>query len=265
MSLPGSRQAKKPSGKSAVMVSVLVPIVVALIGLAGTIVTAFFTSESSENRGRSAAETAIAPTIRAYETQLALVGNAAIPPPTQLITITQIVAATPTPDPNVLDVLKVNDTVFAFGGVDEGLTGLGTLSFLTNRPDSGYRFDYTIPDQTKGYAGFVFRFSKATDLTEYRTIELEISFDEGSVCDIFMRDDTQNKNVQYLRLGDRELVNGSGVQETRTENRRFITTPLKDNFKEVNKQRVKEIGFNANSDFVTGTHGLIVHSLRFVK
>ncbi len=184
----------------------------------------------------------------------------------QPITVTQIVQITPTPDKDNISIEDTIGSVDIFNGMNDPQfqAGSGHLAILRNGTDVDYKFDYNLPPEGKGYARIVFFFEPMIDIAQYNNLEVKIIFsDPSSRCDINLRDTDGNSN--YVRLGDRAFLGGIDVTSSTSNNAQTINIPLRINFKSVNQKTVKEIGFNANADFVRGMHSFTIADIRLIR
>jgi hypothetical protein len=132
--------------------SVLVPIIVALIGVFGTCITAFFT----------------VPEFRAWV-------GAIFNPSTQ----------------NSLAIEQIPQRVFPYYGEVENVGGFAKIELIFDGVDEkpSYEFKYTIPPNQPGYAGIAFQFEDGLNISSYKTIVLKIQFDEvGNSVDFYIKD-----------------------------------------------------------------------------
>lgn len=203
------------------------------------------------------------PTIDALETEVARL--TAIPF-TQIITVTQIVQVTPTPDETVSNVISIEDfpsEIFSFSGTG----GYGELHVIRKEDDDlDYQFYYVMPKGGDGYAGIFFRFIPTINFTEFASLQATISFsDNDAICQIYLESQVGVKS--YITLGNNTLINASADARMESEgDDRIFTIPLAGNFLDVpNKQSISGIGISSNTNLVEGSHSCTVQEIYLLK
>lgn len=129
-----------------------VPIAIAIIGLVGTCITAFFA-------------------IPAFQNWVGLL-------------------FTPT-NPKSLAVEQISQRVFPYYGEAENVGGFAKIELLFDGVDEkpSYEFKYTLPANQPGYAGIAFQFENGLNVSSYRTIVFKIQFDDvGNSVDFYLKD-----------------------------------------------------------------------------
>ena len=129
-----------------------VPIAIAIIGLVGTCITAFFA-------------------IPAFQNWVGLL-------------------FTPT-NPKSLAIEQISQRVFPYYGEAENVGGFAKIELLFDGVDEkpSYEFKYTLPANQPGYAGIAFQFENGINVSSYRTIVFKIQFDDvGNSVDFYLKD-----------------------------------------------------------------------------
>lgn len=129
-----------------------VPIAIAIIGLVGTCITAFFA-------------------IPAFQNWVGLL-------------------FTPT-NPKSLAVEQISQRVFPYYGEAENVGGFAKIELLFDGVDEkpSYEFKYTLPANQPGYAGIAFQFENGLNVSSYKTIVFKIQFDDvGNSVDFYLKD-----------------------------------------------------------------------------
>ncbi len=190
-----------------------VPIAVAVIGLVGTCVAAFFA-------------------IPAFQTW---VGSLFSPS-----------------NPKSLAVEEIPQRVFAYYGNAVNLGGVSTvnLAYDGSSPYPSYMLDYNVPAGQTGYAGMAFQFNNGQNMTRYNAVEFTIQFNEINVPIDFYVKDISNEDG-YIRI----LSTSTDKMKLRYE---------LGNFKQVNFNALKEVGFNSDNSFSSGRHIVTISGIRFV-
>ena len=129
-----------------------VPIAIAIIGLVGTCITAFFAIPGFQN----------------------WVGS----------------LFTPT-NPKSLAIEQISQRVFPYYGEAENVGGFAKIELLFDGVDEkpSYEFKYTLPANQPGYAGIAFQFENGLNVSSYKTIVFKIQFDDvGNSVDFYLKD-----------------------------------------------------------------------------
>ena len=129
-----------------------VPIAIAIIGLVGTCITAFFAIPGFQN----------------------WVG----------------LLFTPT-NPKSLAIEQISQRVFPYYGEAENVGGFAKIELLFDGVDEkpSYEFKYILPANQPGYAGIAFQFENGLNVSSYKTIVFKIQFDEvGNSVDFYLKD-----------------------------------------------------------------------------
>jgi len=149
-----------------------------------------------------------------------------------------------------------------YEGVKDPQIGKGTGSLevtsatLDDQIATSYKLYYSIPKDGDAYAGISLWFSEPQDLTEYKYIELTISFgDNQARCRLFIKDSFTGYG--FVMLGDGNIVSAKQDEQT-------IKIPLK-SFSSISRKLVKDLDFDVNGDFVRGDNSFTVSNIRFLK
>ena len=129
-----------------------VPILVAVISLIGTCLTAFFAIPGFQN----------------------WVGSLFTPP-----------------NPKSLAIEQIPQRVFPYYGEAENVGGFAKIELLFDGVDEkpSYEFRYTLPADQPGYAGIAFQFENGLNVSSYKTIVFKIQFDDvGNSVDFYLKD-----------------------------------------------------------------------------
>ena len=129
-----------------------VPIAIAIIGLVGTCITAFFAIPGFQN----------------------WVGS----------------LFTPT-NPRSLAIEKISQRIFPYYGEAENVGGFAKIELLFDGVDEkpSYILKYTIPANQPGYVGVAFQFENGLNVSSYKTIVFKIQFDDvGNSVDFYLKD-----------------------------------------------------------------------------
>ncbi len=160
-------------------------------------------------------------------------------------------AAAPT-ETKGLAMEQIEQKIFAYYGEAENVGGFAKIDLAYDgvHEKPSYILNYNIPGDKTGYAGVAFQFKKSLDVESYRAIEFEIRFDAANVpIDFYVKD--ANKNGATMRI----LSTGTDPLRMRYE----LT-----NFKGIEFNALKEVGFNADNTFSTGAHIVTIRSMQFV-
>jgi hypothetical protein len=128
------------------------PIAVAIIGLVGTCITAFFAIPGFQN----------------------WVGSLFTPS-----------------SPKSLAIEQISQRVFPYYGEAENVGGFAKIELLFDGVDEkpSYELKYTIPANQAGYAGIAFQFENGLNVSSYKTIVFKIQFDDvGNSVDFYLKD-----------------------------------------------------------------------------
>ncbi len=129
-----------------------VPIAIAIIGLVGTCITAFFAIPGFQN----------------------WVGS----------------LFTPT-NPRSLAIEQISQRIFPYYGEAENVGGFAKIELLFDGVDEkpSYILKYTIPANQPGYVGVAFQFENGLNVSSYKTIVFKIQFDDvGNSVDFYLKD-----------------------------------------------------------------------------
>jgi hypothetical protein len=129
-----------------------VPILVAVIGLIGTCITAFFAIPGFQN----------------------WIGSLFTPLNSKPLVIEQI-----------------PQRVFPYYGEAENVGGFAKIELLFDGVDEkpSYELKYNIPANQPGYAGIAFQFENGLNVSSYKTIVFKIQFDDvGNSVDFYIKD-----------------------------------------------------------------------------
>jgi hypothetical protein len=154
--------------------------------------------------------------------------------------------------PKGLSMEKIEQQVFAYYGEAENVGGFAKfdLAYDGVRERPSYVLNYNIPGDQAGYAGLAFQFKKSLNAESYQAIEFEIQFDAANVpIDFYLKD--ANKNGTRMRI----LSTGTDPIKMRYE---------LSNFREIEFNALKEIGFNSDNTFSTGRHIVTIRAIQFV-
>jgi hypothetical protein len=146
-----------------------VPIIVALIGVFGTCITAFFT-------------------VPAFQTWVG--------------------AFFPHSDSKSLDIEQIPQEIFAYADNNPD-GGWGTFWVVYDDKNSPiYKLDYFLPGDKHGYAGLAFKFVGGSSLSAYDTVECVVVFSQLSdVVDLYFKDIASNFNtIRVANNGAKEMV-----------------------------------------------------------
>jgi hypothetical protein len=158
-------------------------------------------------------------------------------------------------------------TASTFDGIGDergNVQGNAHLHILNDDGIWGYQVDYSLPTNPDeyGYAGLVFDFSSPNDLSEFRFVEVTISYTDADVlCYMNFEDIAQERG--YVVLDEDNLPVGSSVTRLNAQDM-IIQIPLQGNFGAVNFDVIKKIGFTADTAYTRGAHTFIIRSVRFL-
>jgi hypothetical protein len=209
--------------------------------------------------GKQTAVTELQPTIDALSNTIPIATNPPSTPFTQLITVTQIVQVTPTPDMNVLLIDDIPSEVFPFSD------GVGPQTSMSATYDESgtinYKLDYSLPVQGDTFAGIAMRFPPM-NIATYEYIEVAVVFSNTACCYLKLADQT-GKQAEFL-------LEGSPPPNTRVTividgDRRIIRIPLREHFGGVNLGQIREISFISYSTLATGGHSFTVSRMKLLK
>jgi hypothetical protein len=167
-------------------------------------------------------------------------------------------------DDNILLIESMPSSVIAYQGRDEdGGLGASWLSIeYTEGNNTIYKFQYSLPDEKYGYAGFLYEFSKPQDLSGYKFIEATIDFGEQAVCDLWIIDNDGGK--QKAHLGDGVAYSGDITTNTAGKTQ-TIRIPLHTNFGSIRLDVIKQIEFSVDTNLSPGYHHFTVEGISFIK
>lgn len=165
-----------------------------------------------------------------------------------------------------LDLDQHSSSFYSFEGLDDPQVGNGRGRLIVKR-DGGekhiYTFEYKLPDQGEGYAGFMFLFSPALDMTVFDFLEITISRgDLEANCEVYLK---RSSAFNAIRICDKSFINGNNIETRMIQDRLIVKIPLRLNFKDIDLTSVEEIGFSANSDFARGSHSFTVHDVKLIR
>jgi hypothetical protein len=257
-------------------VLIIVPIVVALIGVAGGYLIADRTEDTGAFRGRQEAVAQLQPTINSLETSVSIsrIINSSPTPlvitNTQVITVTQLVVSTPTVDNRVMDIEKVSMNVEAFlypTNLDSKKYS-SRLNIISDEfGDISYRNTFYFPGNSEPDAGagivFTFNEEKGIDLSDYEFIEFTISF-RGTLpqnCQLYFSDDRFIQSVPCKS----PFTEGTGIIGTIDGEYQVVKVPLNKNFDPVNLRITRKVYFLVNPPSSEGVITYDVKNIRLVK
>jgi hypothetical protein len=164
-------------------------------------------------------------------------------------------------DSTELDSTSIEDfpgRIFDF----EGEGGYGWLNVIRAEDgDLDYQLSYEIPqDNGDAYAGIFFDFAPTRDLTEFSSIQVEMSFGDGNtICQVYLQD--QNDIRNYITMGVNEFSASGDARTEASGAGKVFTIPLAENFPEPNRQSIDGIGISVSGGFINGAHTCIVHDI----
>lgn len=160
-------------------------------------------------------------------------------------------APAPTETPNSLAIEQIPQNIVPYSADSaEGSWG----SFLLIYDSAGqpiYELNYVLPADKTGFAGLVFQFAEGQNLSEYRAIQFKLIFGHLSdEIDFFVKDISNNESrVHVVASSQNEMV------------LRYEYS----NFSNVNFNAIQELGLDARTDFISGTHMVRIKDILFVK
>lgn len=159
---------------------------------------------------------------------------------------------TPTPNTTSLAIEQIPQDIFAYAGNNNPDGGAGTFVLIEDDENiPNYKLDYSLLSDKYGYAGLAFNFHGSMNLSTYNAIECIIIFSQPlDEINLYIKDISNNFNtIRVVNNGVNEMV---------------LRYEFK-NFPSINFNAVKEIGLVASTDFSTGTHQVVVKTIRFAK
>ena len=168
-------------------------------------------------------------------------------------------STTPTRDlQNLTSIEDFPGTVFDFssGG------GYGWLNVIrSGNGDFDYQFNYAMPqDNEDAFAGIFFDFTPTRNLTEFKSLQITISFsDDDTICLVYLEDQTGAQNHLKLGLDEHPVT----VDVTRWDSAKVFTIPLAENFPDTNMQSINGVGIGAGH--IEGLHICTVQEIYLLK
>ena len=141
-------------------------------------------------------------------------------------------------------------------------SGVSRLT-INNKDDLiSYRLNYDLPSTYPGYAGFSLQFDTDQDISKYKFLVIELEFkDKNTTCGLFLEDGTGNKGEILSGLG---VIYSDGISVTTTGNRQIITINLRNNYKNISKEMIRQIGFEIRTEFSNGSGWFEVYRVELV-
>jgi hypothetical protein len=247
--------------------SFVVPVIIALIGLVGIIVTTRVVNNDAEVRGRQAASAMIQPTISALQTALSIAQDGLSS--TQLVTITQV--ATPTPNPNDNKILPLSSIAFdsytlVFTDTSKESTPLiisTNLSVLNNMGSQSYTIDFLHSKKDLSHYGrLVFFFKETQDLSRFDFLEIVLTFENENTRTGFYIQDIAGK-LSGISVGG-GLPLPDGVEDKISGKQHKITIPWS-YFSVANKKALNALFFDIDNTAASGSYGITVDSIKFIS
>jgi len=123
-------------------------------------------------------------------------------------------------------------------------------------------FEYNLPpNEASLFSGFVLESDKPENVKEYRYLRVIFAFnDPDGKCAVFLRD--FNGVVRYFRLDGQ--MNNNEVRPVTVGNISTILIPLS-KFPDVDPGNIKQVGFQANTDYGGGQHTVIIEDVSFAN
>jgi hypothetical protein len=168
---------------------------------------------------------------------------------------------------DILSIWSIPSFVVAYGGDTNPADtsgGTGHLTVIHNENiGTGYLVDYYLPDAGEGYAGLAFKFVEPQDLSSYEFVEITVSFgDEQARCDFFMKDISDQTDLVLL---SNTIPSNTDIILNVIDTGQIVRIPFTSNFAAVNRKFIKEIGCNANTDFLRGKHTFTISGIKFLN
>ncbi len=167
------------------------------------------------------------------------------------------------PKPDASPVFYVDEQSNVFFSFDS-LNSRGRL-FVKRDENLGrdYTFEYTLPDQEEGYAGFVFQFHPPLNITKFGYLEVTLGLDDPEAnCDVYLK---QGETANYIRICDKSFINGNEIESYMETYKLTVKIPLRKNFKDVDHSRIEEVGFGMNTSFTRGTHRFTLYDVKLLQ
>jgi len=254
-------------------------IILALITLAGIVVSAYFVYRGTTvplEISLHATQTAEArfTAIAAVATSTAVSGTsststtASVAVATAAATSEPIISLTPPPSPTLvaapaLAVVSLSPDVSDYDGVRTQTGELGTGKVEIRRiVENGetktfYVFNYDLPVDASGNAGFTLFFSPAQDFSDYKLIEFTLKFDDAdTLMKVYLRDTRGREYQQSVLVGD-------GQYGKPTTDVQGISIPVEGNYDAVNLNETVRIIFSVNTEFTRGKHTFTISDVQF--
>lgn len=153
--------------------------------------------------------------------------------------------------------------VFAYQGRDkEDKLGAAWVADIKENGMLFREFVYSLPEESYGYVGLVYKFTEPQNLTEYNYIEISANFGPGAVCNLWLVDVDGNKKEILIGDGITPMDNFS-VQMS--DGIQVITIPLESTFSPVNLRIVSELDFAVDTFLSRGRNNFVIHSIEFLS
>jgi hypothetical protein len=183
----------------------------------------------------------------------------------QVITVTQIIEITPTPDEKILLLDSLPARMFAFfGGEDPEFQGYGYFSVHhTDSLAKEYILRYSLPEQGFTWAGISNQFNTTINFYPYSMIEVKAKpSNPGDSFQVKLVD--KSEDAVYLNITN-PPTNESGVSIIAQDGGILVQIPLRGNFDKLNLEQITEIGLVTHSQVAKGDGTFSFSGLKLTK
>jgi hypothetical protein len=124
--------------------------------------------------------------------------------------------------------------------------------------------DYLFPDGSDMRSSLVFKFSEPQDLSKYKYVKIEMSFeDEQTNCVLSITD--IGNNTKNFNVGPTISPDNNSIDVSVNRGVYAFKIPLDDGMNPVNRRVIQQITWNVSTEFSKGAHSFIVLDVTFYK
>jgi hypothetical protein len=161
-----------------------------------------------------------------------------------------VILSSPSKNIMSLGIEQISGDVVSYDGLQKNMGGIASITrgFVDSTPS--YIFTYELPTDKEGFAGFVFVFDQAEDVSQFEKIEFAITFQStNGKIDLYFQDNTGKQDSVRVISNGLDPMNKS--------------IPLSE-FAEIDLNALKEVKFDVNTTFESGSQEIIVDNIHFV-
>jgi hypothetical protein len=195
------------------------------------------------------------------------------PPPPATATATPL-SPTDTNTPQIVSQYRPAFLLENIPGPFQSRIGLEPTIISVDTGDEriSYRFEYDLPQNEQNqFSGFVVFSDEPTNIADYKYMRVVVTFgDPEAKCQLILRDfginwvDKNDDNLRYIRLDASLTTLGSKIEiNGNTYTFLIPISSLASSLAPINLKEIRQIGFQANSNFTTGKHLVIIEDISF--